>query len=1026
MHLFDDFQFNSADSVNPDEINSKSLTLLNSSEVITNGIVLTPSALADFVVKRCMNYINPIKIIRAGDYCSGMGSFIYALNRIVPSVQTLSFEKNPILYELSKKYYSNKNNTILCLDALFETNEYNDAFDLLVGNPPYVRVQNISKELKQKLENNDQYKNFLEGSYDLSVAFIYKAIKLLKSSGICGLILPRKILSSSYGRKICNFISENTQILEIIDFCDNQLFADKTTYVSVLIFRKEKITKNYNFSYYKALSRKKSTILEIINSLENNKYIYDSSILKNFPWEFKSRNESNFIELIKRNGCPLTSIFSIAQGFRTGNNKAFIINNTFPDEPNIRKYVDGTNIKRGFLSNQQRIIWPYQIDNDKVELVIENEFSKNSPSSYSKLEQMLVNKGSKSWYAYTRPQSLATMYRPKIFLKEMMPRAEFAADTEGEICFSSGYALIPIQNLSKKDLIAWSLILSTDIMEYQYRCIGANLHSGWFRLYKNHAEKIILPKIEILQNEQFLKLIDNLIIDTQNDQLWKQLNEMIAISLGLSHKMIKSIQNELENKHTISMPTKKNISLERSTNKMMNLTDIISESAYPELSDDERKKYLPIELTRYNRLHDKNQEYRTLVTYQKDKNIPIQRWYKYTQGYSIDLVTKLLLDFNASSHDVVFDPFCGGGTTLLVSKKNNIGAIGCDVSPLSCWISRIKTYSWTSKNVQHISNKLEELSQGFDYDFETLQFQKFLLKAFHPNILAQTVYIQKWIKNSDLLQIEKDFLFLALISIQEDISMIRKHGSHYRFLNDYSHVGVNKLNVQLIEEDADITRVFKDKALNMLEDVSVTKDAGNNSNIQIFCTDIREFKEDITKASIVITSPPYLNRNNYFSQQKIELSLLNLISSNSEYSDLVKKSFCSHVEAKLPEKPICVIPEVNTIIEAVLKQKSNNAKIPHMIAGYFNDLNQFFEKLPDFLNSRAKIAFVVADCRWNGVVIPVDHLVCRIAEDHGFEPKKIIVARMKGNSPQQMREYGKIPVRESIVILENRNGVENV
>lgn len=247
---------------------------------------------------------------------------------------------------------------------------------------------------------------------------------------------------------------------------------------------------------------------------------------------------------------------------------------------------------------------------------------------------------------------------------------------------------------------------------------------------------------------------------------------------------------------------------------------------------------------------------------------------------------------------------------------------------------------------------------------------------------------------------------------------MRKHGSHYRFLNDESHVGVNKLNIKLIDEDADVTEIFKKKVCTMLDDISVLTHNVGSAKPHVYCADIRDFSIAAPKASIVITSPPYLNRNNYFSQQKTELSLLNLVGSNKEYTDLVKKSFCSHTEAALPENPVCSVPEVNAIIDAVRKQKSNNAKIPHMIAGYFNDLDTFFKRLPMFLQDKAKVAFVVANCRWNGVVIPLDHIACKIAEQYGFTAKKIMVARMKGNSPQQMRKYGRISVRESIVILE--------
>ena len=52
-----------------------------------------------------------------------------------------------------------------------------------------------------------------------------------------------------------------------------------------------------------------------------------------------------------------------------------------------------------------------------------------------------------------------------------------------------------------------------------------------------------------------------------------------------------------------------------------------------------------------------------------------------------------------------------------------------------------------------------------------------------------------------------------------------------------------------------------------------------------------------------------------------------------------------------------------------------------------------------------------------GVVVPVDHLLLMLAEKHEFQPVKVLVTREKGNSPQQMRRYGRIPTRESIVIF---------
>lgn len=992
-----------------EELNYVSIDVIGEDTVISEGMVFTPVYLAKIVVEICKKYLTQETLELAGDVSSGMGAFIYSLNSIFPELRTMSFEKNSLLFHLSSILFKEKN-TILNCDTLRLSDEYSSCFDLIVGNPPYVRLQNIDKDTRNFIENSDLYKEYLFGSYDLSVAFIVKIVDLLKEDGVAGLVLTRKLFSSAYGKKICNYLKEHTQILEIIDFGDNQMFHDKTTYTLVIVFKKKKRKEEYSFLHCMIPTQHIIDENNVYGLIKENIKKYDSSVLEEYPWDFSSLKEKRILTKFGKNGCKILDKFTIVQGFRTGDNKAFIIDT---GGKFIRPYVDGKCIGRGIIKKTQNIIWPYILRDNNYCLIDIEELMEKNVKAYEHLLKLRKNAEIPKLHAYSRPQNMFAMDSMKIFIKEMMPRAEFAADSIGDICFSSGYAMIPLNKMNEHEIKGWAYLLSTEVMEYQYRLISTNLHSGWFRMYKGHIEKIWLPEIDFKQ-EELNSIISAIEKNVSDLYAWKCLNKYVADKFGFNNDELEYMMNYIRKCHIFSMAKKMQESDEEKMSKDMYI-DNMNETAYPDLTDEERKLYYPVELTKYNKLHVYDDKYRSLVTFQNDKEAPIQRWYRYTQGFSTLLVSKLIEELNIKKDELVFDPFCGSGTTLLTAKNNGISSVGCDVSPLSCWISKIKTYNWDRECVERISDELMTLEYGCDYNYQGLQFKKFFEKAFYPEILAQTMHIRRWIAETDLKEIEKDFLRLALVSIQEEISFIRKHGSHYRFLNDDSHVGVNKLNIELIEETCDITMTFKDKVNDMLNDIMMFKNESEAVST-IVCTDILKFTENI-KADVIITSPPYLNRNNYFSQQKIELSLLNLIDSSDEYTELVKQSFCSHVEAELPEKPISKISEVNTIIEAVTKRKSNNAKIPHMIAGYFNDIDAFFAKIPHFIKPGARIAFVVANCRWNGVVIPVDHLVCRIAEQYGFEPQKIIVARMKGNSPQQMQAYGKIPVRESIVIL---------
>jgi len=86
-------------------------------------------------------------------------------------------------------------------------------FDVLIGNPPYVRINRLSAE-------KIYYKKTFEsasGSYDIYVLFMEKALELIRFGGRIGLITPNKYFVSDYGSKIRNLILNHADLYEITD-----------------------------------------------------------------------------------------------------------------------------------------------------------------------------------------------------------------------------------------------------------------------------------------------------------------------------------------------------------------------------------------------------------------------------------------------------------------------------------------------------------------------------------------------------------------------------------------------------------------------------------------------------------------------------------------------------------------------------------------------------------------------------------------------------------------------------------------
>jgi hypothetical protein len=107
-------------------------------------------------------------------------------------------------------------------------------FDVVIGNPPYVRHEEI-KDLKPHFKS--QYKLYT-GTADLYVYFIEKGFDILKEFGVFTYIMPNKFMQAGYGQPARKYLLEHN-LIEIIDFCDFQVFEEATTYPCILTASKE-------------------------------------------------------------------------------------------------------------------------------------------------------------------------------------------------------------------------------------------------------------------------------------------------------------------------------------------------------------------------------------------------------------------------------------------------------------------------------------------------------------------------------------------------------------------------------------------------------------------------------------------------------------------------------------------------------------------------------------------------------------------------------------------------------------------
>jgi type I restriction-modification system DNA methylase subunit len=387
-------------------------------------------------------------------------------------------------------------------------------FDIVIGNPPYVRIQNLNKG-EVEFFNNNYYSP--ERNYDIYILFVERGFKLLNNKGKLGFILPHKFFEGQNGWKIRKFISDSKSLDRIVYFGSNQIFDGATTYTCLLFLRN---STNKMFYYKKFELGENFKALDYIDFEKK-----DIESVTAEPWNFNTKQISRILSKIKTHGVSFKEITrKIFKGSSTGDDDVFLldpiikgdnttlVHSTFLnsdieiENELLKPFLYGEDIKKyQDPTNHKVLLFPYFKVQGNVKLIPPEVMKLKYPRAFKYLndakKELLKRKikmKDNEFYKYSAARSLAEYEQPKIMIPDMLVQNRVGYDERGTFFHGPAIHSVLFNELVKDvDPLFYLATLNSKIFWFFITQTSTVLRGNTYRLTPEFLNLFPLPRLDL-------------------------------------------------------------------------------------------------------------------------------------------------------------------------------------------------------------------------------------------------------------------------------------------------------------------------------------------------------------------------------------------------------------------------------------------------------------------------------------------------------------------------------------------------
>jgi type I restriction-modification system DNA methylase subunit len=393
-------------------------------------------------------------------------------------------------------------------------------FDVVIGNPPYIRIQEMVQWAPTEVVHYRQkYATARRGNYDIYVVFVERALQLLNAKGRMGYILPHKFMNSEYGEPLRQMLSGGRNVSTVIHFGDQQVFRKATTYTCLLFLEK---AARRQFEWVRPgpiaawrsderAARKRTLPAERLGAAE---------------WNISVDADAELFERVMASTpLRLGDVADIFVGLQTSADNVYIMDlieergenlvlrsqvlgeNVIMERGLLHPVVSGVDVTRyAPLPARQFILFPYTVENEQATLIPIETIALHYPHTAEYLGRNRDRlegreRGAfrdETWYRFGRNQNLGIQERTKLCIPRLVEYLYTTYDRDGsfyldnvDVCgitFKATYR--------QNDLLYLLALLNSQLMRWIFPKVSAPFRGGFWSANKQFSGQLPFRRID--------------------------------------------------------------------------------------------------------------------------------------------------------------------------------------------------------------------------------------------------------------------------------------------------------------------------------------------------------------------------------------------------------------------------------------------------------------------------------------------------------------------------------------------------